>query len=103
LLFCIDSESMTLVLSLDVDNFVASMAERRLSMFGWPRTARPVALDIVFDFVMRDFGGVTRLESSGLRIGAMGLLEGVVAVAGLLLMVLKRAVFSLMVAVSTVF
>jgi hypothetical protein len=30
-----------------------------LSMFGWPRTARPVALDIVFDFVMRDFGGVT--------------------------------------------
>jgi hypothetical protein len=36
--------------------------------------------------------------------GAMGLLVGVVAVAGLLLRaVLSRAVFSLMVAVSTVF
>jgi len=33
----------------------------------------------------------------------MGLLVGVVAVAGLLLMVLNLAVFSLMVAVSTVF
>ena len=44
-----------------------------------------------------------RAESSGLRMGAMGLLVGVVAVAGLLLMVLRRAVFSLMVAVSTVF
>ena len=44
-----------------------------------------------------------RAESSGLRMGAMGLLVGVVAVAGLLLMVPRRAVFSLMVAVSTVF
>jgi len=35
--------------------------------------------------------------------GPMGLLVGVVAVAGLLLMVLNLAVFSLMVAVSTVF
>jgi hypothetical protein len=37
---------------------VASMADLRLSMLGWPRAARPVAFDIVFDLVIRDLGGV---------------------------------------------
>ena len=46
-----------------------------------------------------------RVVSNGLRMGPIGLLEGVVAVAvaGLLLIVLNLAVFSLIVAASAVF
>ena len=84
-------------------------------MTGWPRTARPVAFDMVFDLVMpRLFGDVTPVirykihqNTYNLKIRKnlpelLGVLvEAAVAVAGL--EPLYRGVFSLMVAVSTVF
>lgn len=57
-LFMKSAECKSSSFSDDVDNFVASKAERRLSMFDWPRTDRPVAFDIVLDFVIREWEGV---------------------------------------------
>lgn len=64
-------------------------------MTGWPNAARPVAFDMVFDLVMPRFFGDVTPELLGV------LVEAAVAVAGL--EPLYRGVFSLMVAVSTVF
>lgn len=54
---CKDS-SITFVFSLESDSFEPSMADLLLSVLEWPKTVLPVAFDMVFDFVMRDLGGV---------------------------------------------
>jgi hypothetical protein len=56
-----DSRSSS-AFSVDVDSFVASKAERRFSTLGWPSADRPVAFDIVFDFVIRDLDGAAAPE-----------------------------------------
>lgn len=97
------STPMTLVLSVDDDFSWPTIADRRLMAAPAPTADRPVAFDIVFDLVIpRVLGEVVEVD-----LGVSDLFDADEAVLGLEgvcpLLCASRAVFSLIVAESTVF